>query len=68
MKWRFVTTHTILQTEIPPITTQLGYKYTFCQNVVAKKKKLLFITRSIYVKKVLKCLSINDLSSFFRLL
>jgi len=37
MKQQFVITHTICQTEITALLDKLGYKYTFCQNVVSIK-------------------------------
>ena len=33
------------------ITTQLGYKYTFCQNVVAKKKTIACLYTPYFCKK-----------------
>ena len=35
MKRQFVASHTTGQNEIPCITTQFGYKHTFCQNFLS---------------------------------
>ena len=63
MKQKFVVTNTIFQTKIP-ITRQLHYKHTFCQNAVSTKK-LLYLIFSLKKSNILKCWSTEDQSCFF---
>ena len=43
MKQQSVAAHTIRQSEIPCITTQFGYKHTFCQTFVSRTKLFLLL-------------------------
>jgi len=48
MKLQFVVLLTFRQTEMPVVARQLGYKHTFCQNVVYEKR---IAFTYIFVKK-----------------
>ena len=59
MKWQFFITHTIHKTD-SFIARQLGYKHTFCQNIVSTE-----IFLSSYICKNITCLSTGLMRIFF---
>jgi hypothetical protein len=55
MKKKFIVTHTTRETAILRITKHLGYKDTFCQNVVSTQNNRLYL----YFRKTMTWLNIG---------